>query len=100
MRRSLVRALYAARVSILFFNLFGAALKTIKHSFGRFVLNCLTSKEIAMKTVNDLIKELQKLNPKQQNLPFVLYDTEHNHEYSLDNLDSSSGEKIYLNLMY
>ncbi len=53
-----------------------------------------------MKTVNDLIKELQKLDPKQQNLPFVLYDTEHNHEYSLDNLDSSAGDRIYLNLMY
>lgn len=52
-----------------------------------------------MKTVNDLIKELQKLDPKQQNL-LVLYDTEHNHEYSLNSLDSSSDDKIYLNLMY
>lgn len=53
-----------------------------------------------MKTVNDLIKELQKLDPKQQNLPFVLYDTEHNQEFSLNSLDSSSDDKIYLNLMY
>lgn len=54
----------------------------------------------AMKTVSDLIKELQKLDPQQQNLPFVLYDSEHNQEYSLNDLDSSSGDKIYLNLMY
>ena len=53
-----------------------------------------------MKTVSDLIKELQKLDPKQQNLPFVLYDSEHNQEYSLNNLDSSSDDKIYLNMMY
>ena len=53
-----------------------------------------------MKTVSDLIKELQKLDPQQQNLPFVLYDSEHNQEYSLNDLDSSSGDKIYLNLMY
>lgn len=53
-----------------------------------------------MKTVQDLIKELQKLDPKQQGMPFVLYDTEHNQEYSLNNLDSSADDKIYFNLKY
>ena len=53
-----------------------------------------------MKTVNDLIKELQKLDPKQKNLPFVLYDTEHNQEYSLNGLDMSSKDRIDLNLMF
>lgn len=55
---------------------------------------------IAMKTVNDLIKELQKLDPKQKKLPFVLYDTEHNQEYSLNGLDMSSKDRIDLNLMF
>ena len=53
-----------------------------------------------MKTVNDLIKELQKLDPKQKSLPIVLYDAEHNQEYSLNGLDISSESMIYLNLMY
>lgn len=53
-----------------------------------------------MKTVNDLIKELEKLNPEQKNLPFVLYDAEHNQEYSLNNLESSYEDRIYLNLTY
>lgn len=53
-----------------------------------------------MKTVNDLISELQKLDPKHKNLPVVLYDTEHNQEYSLNGLDLSSGDRICLNLMY
>ena len=55
---------------------------------------------IAMKTVNDLIKELQKLNPKQKNLPFVIYDLEHNQEYNLNGLDISSEDRIDLNLMF
>ena len=53
-----------------------------------------------MKTVNDLIEELQKLDPKQKNLPLVLYDTEHNQEYSLNGLDNSLEDRIYLNLMF
>lgn len=55
---------------------------------------------IAMKTINDLIKELQKLNPQQKNLPFVIYDTEHNQEYNLNGLDMSSEDRIDLNLMF
>ena len=51
-----------------------------------------------MKTINDLIKELQKLNPQQKQLPFVLYDTEHNQEFNLISLDLSDKERIELNL--
>ena len=55
---------------------------------------------IAMKTVNDLIKELQKLKPKQKNQPLVIYDLEHNQEYYLNGLDMSSEDRIDLNLMF
>ena len=34
-----------------------------------------------MKTINDLIKELEKLDTQQKKMPFVLYDTEHNQEF-------------------
>ena len=53
-----------------------------------------------MKTINDLIKELQKLDSKQKSLPIFIYDMEHNEEYSLNGLDISSEDRIYLNLMY
>ncbi len=53
-----------------------------------------------MKTVNDLIAELQKLDPRQKSLPFVVYDSEHNQEYQLNGLDISSEDRIYLNLMF
>jgi hypothetical protein len=57
-------------------------------------------KNCAMKTVNDLIAELQKLDPRQKSLPFVVYDSEHNQEYQLNGLDISSEDRIYLNLMF
>ena len=66
----------------------------------RFVYVVIILNHGAMKTINDLIKELQKLNPKQKNLPFVIYDTEHNQEYSLNGLDKSSEDRIDLNLMF
>ena len=53
-----------------------------------------------MKTVNDLIKALQKLNSRQKSLPFVVYDTEHNQEYDLKNVDPSGTDRIHLNLRY
>ena len=52
-----------------------------------------------MTTINDLIKELQKLDSQQKKLPFVLYDTEHNQEFSLIGLDVSDENRIELNLM-
>ena len=52
-----------------------------------------------MKTINDLIQELQKLDPQQKNLPFVLYDTEHNQEFNLIGVDVSDGNRIELNLL-
>lgn len=51
-----------------------------------------------MKTINDLINELQKLNPKQKQLPFILYDLEHNQEFNLSGLDISDKSRIELNL--
>jgi hypothetical protein len=53
-----------------------------------------------MKTVNDLIKALQTLDPKQKTLPFVIYDVEHNQEYSLNSVDQSVKDRIHLNLRY
>lgn len=53
----------------------------------------------AMNTINDLIQELQKLNPQQKKLPFVLYDTEHNQEFNLIGLDVSDESRIELNVM-
>jgi hypothetical protein len=53
----------------------------------------------AMKTINDLIQELQKLDPQQKNLPFVLYDTEHNQEFNLIGVDVSDRNRIELNLL-
>ena len=53
----------------------------------------------AMKTINDLIQELQKLNPKQKNLPFVMYDTEHNQEFNLIGVEVSDNNRIELNLL-
>jgi len=53
----------------------------------------------AMKTINDLIQELQKLDPKQKNLPFILYDTEHNQEFNLIGVDVSDQDRIELNLL-
>lgn len=55
-------------------------------------------KKEAMKTINDLINELQKLNPKQKQLPFILYDLEHNQEFNLSGLDISDKSRIELNL--
>jgi hypothetical protein len=55
---------------------------------------------MAMKTVNDLIEELQKLNNRQKNLPLVVYDTEHNLQYSINNVDYSNNDRIDLNLGY
>ncbi len=52
-----------------------------------------------MKTVNDLIKELQKLDHQQKNLPFVLFDLEHNQEFNLIGVDISDKDRIELNLM-
>lgn len=52
-----------------------------------------------MNTINDLIQELQKLNPQQKKLPFVLYDTEHNQEFNLIGLDVSDESRIELNVM-
>lgn len=52
----------------------------------------------AMRTINDLIQELQKLDPQQKNLPFVLYDTEHNQEFNLIGVDVSDRNRIELNL--
>lgn len=51
-----------------------------------------------MKTINDLINELQKLDAHQKNLPFVLYDTEHNQELSLIGVDISDKNRIELDL--
>ena len=51
-----------------------------------------------MKTINDLIKELQKLNPQQKKLPFVLYDTEHNQEFNLIEVEVTDKDRIELNL--
>ena len=53
----------------------------------------------AMKTINDLIQELQKLDPKQKNLPFILYDTEHNQEFNLIGVDVSDQDRIELNVL-
>ena len=53
----------------------------------------------AMKTINDLIQELQKLDPKQKNLPFVLYDTEHNQEFNLIGVEVTDQDRIELNLL-
>ena len=52
-----------------------------------------------MKTINDLIQELQKLDPQQKNLPFILYDTEHNQEFNLIGVDVSDQNRIELNLL-
>lgn len=52
-----------------------------------------------MKTINDLIKELEKLDSQQKRMPFVLYDTEHNQEFNLISLDVSNKNRIELNLM-
>ena len=54
---------------------------------------------IKMKTINDLIKELEKLDPQHKKLPFVLYDTEHNQEFNLIGVDVSDKERIELNLL-
>lgn len=51
-----------------------------------------------MKTINDLITELQKLSAQQKQLPFILYDTEHNQEFNLASLDISDNSRIELNL--
>lgn len=59
-----------------------------------FTNNCLP-----MKTINDLIKELQKLDPKQKKLPFVLYDIEHNQEFNIIEVEVSDKDRIDLNLM-
>ena len=53
----------------------------------------------AMKTINDLIQELQKLDPQQKNLPFVLYDTEHNQEFNLIGVEVTDQNRIELNLL-
>jgi len=55
--------------------------------------------DAAMKTINDLIQELQKLDPKQKNLPFVLYDTEHNQEFNLIGVEVTDQNRIELNLL-
>ena len=52
-----------------------------------------------MKTINDLIQELQKLDPQQKNMPFVMYDMEHNQEFNLIGVDVSSLDRIELNLL-
>ena len=52
-----------------------------------------------MKTINDLIQELQKLDPKQKNMPFVMYDIEHNQEFNLIGVDVSDQDRIELNLL-
>jgi len=52
-----------------------------------------------MKTINDLIQELQKLDPQQKNLPFVLYDTEHNQEFNLIGVEVTNQDRIELNLL-
>mgnify|MGYP001124136504 FL=1 len=52
-----------------------------------------------MKTINDLIQELQKLDPQQKNLPFVLYDTEHNQECNLIGVEVTNQDRIELNLL-
>lgn len=54
----------------------------------------------AMKTINDLINELQKLDPQQKNLPFVLYDTEHNQEFNSLGIDISDKTRIGLDLKF
>lgn len=53
----------------------------------------------AMKTINDLIQELQKLDPQQKKLPFVLYDTEHNQEFNLIGVEVTDQDRIELNLL-
>lgn len=52
-----------------------------------------------MRTINDLIQELQKLDPQQKNLPFVLYDTEHNQEFNLIGVEVTDQNRIELNLL-
>jgi hypothetical protein len=52
-----------------------------------------------MKTINDLIQELQKLDSQQKNLPFVLYDTEHNQEFNLIGVEVTDQNRIELNLL-
>lgn len=52
-----------------------------------------------MKTINDLIQELQKLDPQHKNMPFILYDTEHNQEFSLVSLDISDKNRIEFNML-
>lgn len=52
-----------------------------------------------MKTINDLIQELQKLDSHQKKLPFILYDTEHNQEFNLIGVDVSGKDRIELNLL-
>lgn len=52
-----------------------------------------------MNTINDLIKELEKLDPQHKKLPFVLYDTEHNQEFNLISLEVSNNNRIELNVM-
>ena len=56
-------------------------------------------KNAVMKTINDLIKELEKLDPQHKNLPFVLYDLEHNQEFNLIGVEISDKDRIELNLM-
>ena len=53
-----------------------------------------------MKTINDLINELQKLNSDQKNLPFVLYNTEHNQEFNSLGIDISDKTRIGLDLKF
>ena len=52
-----------------------------------------------MKTINDLIQELQKLEPQQKKLPFVMYDMEHNQEFNLIGVEVSDKQRIELNLL-
>lgn len=52
-----------------------------------------------MKTINDLIQELQKLDPQQKKMPFVMYDIEHNQEFNLIGVDVSDSDRIELNLL-
>lgn len=59
----------------------------------------ITINNVAMKTINDLIQELQKLDPKQKNMPFVMYDIEHNQEFNLIGVDVSDQDRIELNLL-
>ena len=52
-----------------------------------------------MKTINDLIKELEKLDTQQKKMPFVLYDTEHNQEFNLISLEVTNKNRIEFNVM-